>query len=95
MITQNEFEEKIKNSKFIEDPQELIDYRFPVVEYYLKHIANRSATKITPTGIIGLKTSNIILNKPEVNDHINFTALNIAFDGIVKTMMKKWETPKK
>lgn len=40
MITKKEFEERLNNTKVIDDLEEDIEYKLPVLQYYLKNYIN-------------------------------------------------------
>lgn len=40
MITKQEFEERLNNTKVIDDLEEDIEYKLPVLQYYLKNYIN-------------------------------------------------------
>lgn len=40
MITKQEFEERLNNTKVIDDLEEDIEYKLPVLQYYLKNHVN-------------------------------------------------------
>jgi hypothetical protein len=82
MINQNEFEERIAKYEFIPDIQECIDYKFPVVEYFVKYLANKGFIANINGNIQNYHTSEINLKKPNPTDDNNFTLLNYAFDMI-------------
>ena len=37
-MTEEEFKQKVLDSTLLLDPQELIDYRFPLLVYYFLHV---------------------------------------------------------
>jgi hypothetical protein len=92
MINREEFDQKIKENKWFEDPQELVDYRFPIVEFYIKYLFNMKSIVMQADGkAYELLSSDIILNKPDINHIGNFTALNIIYNYILNTYGKHKE----
>lgn len=83
MITKEEFEDKLKNYQYIEDINEDLEYKFPVVEYYLKNHSNMQL--IINNKVISLK--DIVLLRMEDNaKHYEHQLVSQAFMGIQYTL---------
>ena len=41
-MTKNEFLKLLKEDKLLDNPKDLVAYRLPLVQYYLKHYSNNS-----------------------------------------------------
>lgn len=83
MITKEEYELRLKENKWFEDIHETLDYRFPVIEYWLKNEANTLKQFISEKGVQQIHTSQIILKKPDANNNTSFTLVNIAYNFII------------
>lgn len=84
MISKEEFNQRLLDNKTFITIQETIDYRFPVIEYYLKMLSNSS---IVINGML-LSSRQINVNVHTLGEDNNFTSLNIAFDGLRKRLNK-------
>ena len=80
MITKEEFLKRLKEDKFHKNPQQQIDYRLPVVQYYLTNYTN-SVSVVNGT----ITNSNLINIKYLPED---FILVNQAFDSIKKLLIK-------
>jgi hypothetical protein len=81
-MTREEFIERLEEDKFFENPQEMIDYRLPVVQFYLSNYVN--AVIQTPNTLINTKDVTI-----EYNKDTDFTLVNYAFNKIQEKFKKK------
>lgn len=81
MITKEEFENKLKNYKYIEDVNEDLEYKFTVIEYYMKNHAN--AVISTPNGIFNLNEITLIRMEDKALEH---RLVSQAFMGIQYTL---------
>ena len=79
-MTKKEFLERLKEDKWFEDPQELIDYRFPVLQYWLSNYSNRPM--LLNNGDI-ITSNNVTITHSDEN----FTSVNKIFERI-KEMFK-------
>lgn len=77
MIKQ-EFIDRLKEDKWFEQPQDLIDCRLPVVQYYLKHYTN-TALMVNGGHVIQSNKVNIVYNK-----NTDFVLINDAYESILK-----------
>ena len=83
MITKQEFEDKLKNYKYIEDITEDTEYKFPVVEYYLKNHSNLQL--IINNKVMSLKDITLLrMNKED--EHYEHQLISYAFQGIQKEL---------
>ena len=73
-MSKEEFLDRLKEDKFFENPQELIDYRLPIVQYYLTNYTNVSL--MSPDGVFSSKDVTIVY-KPE-----DFILVNYAYERI-------------
>ena len=80
-MTKEEFLAKLKEDKFFENPQELIDYRLPIIQYYLNNFTD--VTILTPEGVINNKHINI-----KYNPETDFTLVNQSWDKIKSQFIK-------
>ena len=79
-MDKNEFIKRLRDNKEFTNPDEMIEHRLPVVQYYLTHYTN--AVLIANNRRINSKNITI-----EFNRETDFPLLNIAFDGI-RTQLK-------
>lgn len=84
MITEEEFIQRLKEDKFPSDPKELIEYRLPVVQYYLTNYTN--STIVNTNTKVAINSKNILI----IERDEDFTLINIAFEGI-KNQLKELE----
>lgn len=77
-MTKQEYAEAISHPKTYNSKQECIDGIFPIVEYYLK---NSNITVVS--GNRKIHSSQIVLNKPDINDDNNFWLLTYAYNKII------------
>lgn len=80
-MEKKEFLKRLKEDKFFSEPEKLAEYRFPVIEYYLKHHSN--ATTIVDNKPVSIKNVKVRYNPDK-----DFIWLNIAFEGIKKQLKK-------
>jgi len=80
MITKEEFLKRLKEDKFHKKPQQQIDYRLPVVQYYLTNHTNSVSV------VNGVMTSSNLINIKYLPE--DFTLVNQAFDSIKKQFTK-------
>lgn len=80
MITKEEFLKRLKEDKFHTDPQDHIDYRLPVVQYYLTN----------HTGAISINGESIVSSRFVTIEYhpLDFVLVNQAFDSIKKQFIK-------
>ena len=76
-ITKEEFVKRLKENKFFESIDETVEYRLPVVQYFL----NNHTNTILQNNFVML-ASNLIEIK--YNNEIDFPLLNQAFESIRK-----------
>jgi hypothetical protein len=88
MMTKDEFEKRIKENITSDNIHDLIEYRWPVVEYYVKYIANKHVLFSINNQVTQIHTSQIVMNKPNADNDEQFCLINIAFDHIKKTFIK-------
>lgn len=76
-MLKEEFIQRIKEDKFFENPKELIEYRLPVVQYYLTNYVNTS-----------LQIDNFVINSKDItikyNPLTDFTLVNYAYERILE-----------
>jgi hypothetical protein len=82
MIDKQEFLKRLKEDKFHQDIQEHINYRLPVIQFYLKYFTNL-LKPINSTTILHSNQINIVYC-PDTD----FLLVNQAFDSI-KQQFKK------
>lgn len=75
MITKEEYLKRLRENKWFDNPKEMIDYRLPVVQYFLTNHTNTNL--LTPKGILNSNTITILYNK-----RTDFPLLNQAFESI-------------
>ena len=78
MMTQQEYEEAIKNPKQYSSKQDTIDGIFTIVEYAIKHL-----NMIVNINGQTFDLSQIIPNKPDINDEKNVFALFMLYNKII------------
>jgi hypothetical protein len=82
-MTYEEFIKQIKEFKFIDSPEECINYKYPIIQYYFKNLMNVTITILDQQrGPTLLNSNQIMINRPRSNEHHNFTAMNMIFDFI-------------
>ena len=79
-MTEQEFLSGLKEDKWFNNPNELIEHRFPFIQYYLKNKTNSQL--ITPMGIIDSKLVELIYDKNE------YLQINQAFMSIKQQFIK-------
>jgi len=79
-MNEKEFLEGLKEDKWFDKPNELIEHRFPFIQHYLKYKSN--AQLITPMGIIDSKLIDLIYDEEE------YTLINQAFMAIKQQFIK-------
>ena len=79
-MNEKEFLEGLKEDKWFDKPNELIEHRFPFIQYYLKYKSNTQL--ITPMGIIDFKLIDLIYYENE------YTLINQAFMAIKQQFIK-------
>lgn len=77
-LTKQEFEKRLKEYKFFTDPEVIINYKLPVIQYYLTNISNINLIisqngKHTP-----FSSRDIIIEYREED----FALINQAFESI-------------
>ena len=77
-MTKQQFIDRLKEDKWLEQPQDLIDYRLPVVQFYLKNYTN-TALMVNGGRVIQSREVNIAYNK-----NTDFCLVNLAYEGILK-----------
>lgn len=77
-MTKQKFIDRLKEDKWLEQPQALIDYRLPIVQYYLKNYTN-TALMVNGGRVIQSKEVNIVYNK-----QTDFVLVNWAYECILK-----------
>ena len=80
MITKEEFLKRLKEDKFHKNPQQQIDYRLPVVQYFLTNHTDSISI------VNGTMTSSKLVNIKYLPE--DFTLVNQAFDSIKKQLTK-------
>jgi len=83
-MTKEEFLERLKEDKFFENPQELVDYRLPVVQFYIKNYVN--AQVMTERGILQL--CSLVIPPINADNTADFTSLNMAYISIINNYKK-------
>jgi hypothetical protein len=73
-MNEKEFLDGLKEDKWFNNPNELIEHRFPFIQYYLKNKTNSQL--ITPMGIIDSKLVELIYKEDE------YAQINQAFVAI-------------
>jgi hypothetical protein len=79
-MNEKEFLDGLKEDKWFNNPKELIEHRFPFIQYYLKNKTNSQL--ITPMGIIDSKLVELIYNENE------YLQINQAFMAIKQQFIK-------
>lgn len=79
-MNEKEFLEGLKEDKWFDKPNELIEHRFPFIQYYLKNKTNSQL--ITPMGVIDSKLVDLISKEDE------YTQINQAFMVIKQQFIK-------
>lgn len=77
-MNKQEFIDRLKENKWFEQPQDLIDYRLPVVQYYLKNYTN-TTLMVNGGRIIQSNKVNVVYNK-----NTDFVLVNQAYEDILK-----------
>ena len=77
-MTKQEFIDRLKENKWLDEPQDLIDYRSPVINFYLKNYTN---TTLLVNGGHSISSNKI---KLAYNKNTDFCLLNSAYEGIIK-----------
>lgn len=75
-MTKEKFIENIKENKYIEDLDKIIEHRLPVVQYFLTNYSN--AQVLTNTGMLNSRLVTI-----EYNKETDFQLVNYAYNCIV------------
>lgn len=75
-MTKEKFIENIKENKYIEDLNKIIEHRLPVVQYFLTNYSN--AQVLTNTGMLNSRLVTI-----EYNKETDFQLVNYAYNCIV------------
>ena len=75
-MTKEKFIENIKENKFIEDLDKIIEHRLPVVQYFLTNYSN--AQVLTNVGMLNSRLVTI-----EYNKETDFQLINYAYNCIV------------
>ena len=81
-MTKTEFFDRLKENKWFEQPQDLIDYRLPIVQFYLKNYTN-TALMVNGGRVIQSKEANIVCNK-----NTDFCLVNQAYESILEQLKK-------
>ena len=82
IMTKTEFIDRLKENKWFEQPQDLIDYRLSVVEFYLKTYT--STTLLVNNGHM-VQSNKINL---KYNKNTDFCLLNQAYEAILEQFKK-------
>lgn len=79
-MTDKEFRERLKENKWFDDAEKLINYRWPVIEYYVHNINMNMIINGVPFSF-----KNMDIKKPQYDkfDDNSFGLMNQAFDGLV------------
>jgi len=80
IMNEEEFLKGLKEDKWFDKPNELIEHRFPFIQYYLKN--KTDALLVTPMGIIDSKLINLIYKEDE------YLQINQAFMSIKQQFIK-------
>ncbi len=75
-MTKEKFIENIKENKYIEDLDKIIEHRLPVVQYFLTNYSN--AQVLTNAGMLNSRLVTI-----EYNKETDFQLVNYAYNCIV------------
>lgn len=75
-MTKEKFIENIKENKYIDDLDKIIEHRLPVVQYFLTNYSN--AQVFTNAGILNSRLVTI-----EYNEETDFQLVNYAYNCIV------------
>lgn len=81
-MTKTEFIDRLKENKWFEQPQDLIDYRLSVVEFYLKNYT--STTLLVNNGHM-VQSNKINL---KYNKNTDFCLVNQAYESILEQFKK-------
>ncbi len=81
-MTKTEFIDRLKENKWFEQPQDLIDYRLSVVEFYLK---NHTGTTLLVNNGHTIKSNKINI---KYNKNTDFCLLNQAYESILEQFKK-------
>lgn len=77
-MTKQEFEDAIKHPETYSSKQETIDGIYPIIEYAIKN------TNVTVhLRNISLNVSQIIANKPDINDEKNVFAMFMLYNKLI------------
>lgn len=77
-MTKQEFIDYLKEDQWFDKPQDLIDYRLPVVEHYLK---NHTNTTLLVNGGHVIQSNNVNV---KYNEQTDFVLVNQAYENILK-----------
>lgn len=84
-ITKEEFLKRLKEDKYHDNIEEHIEYRLPVLQYYLDNLVNvQILTNKGPSNLRGLQIERMKQN----ND---FLLINQAFQSLTNRI-KEWDT---
>ena len=75
-MTKEEFISKLKEDKFFENPEEQVNYRLPVVQYYITNYSN--IVFHSDKGTFDSKNINLVRS----NTAEEFRLINYAFNAI-------------
>lgn len=81
-MNKKEFLKKLKEDEWFDNPNDLINYRLPVVQYFLTNYTNIGLT----INDVMFSSKNIIIN---YNPETDFTLVNQAFLAIKKKFINK------
>ena len=81
-MTKQQFIDRLKENKWFEQPQDLIDYRLPVVQYYLKNYTN-TALMVNGGRVIQSREVNIVYSQ-----QTDFVLVNWAYERILEQFEK-------
>lgn len=81
-MTKQEFIDRLKEDKWFEQPQDLIDYRLPIIQFFLSNYTN--TTLIVNGG--RLIQSNLVNIK--YNKNTDFCLVNWAYERILEQFKK-------
>jgi len=77
-MTKQEFIDRLKEDKWFDAPQDLIDYRLPVVQFFLSNYTN-TTLMVNGGRLIQSNKVNIQYNK-----NTDFCLLNQAYESILE-----------
>jgi hypothetical protein len=91
IIDETEFVKRLSENKDIEDCNERIAYRMPVVQHFITHYS-KGLIQVKANGMIStVRSSDMIINFFDASNTEAYTTMNTAFNEIVSMFTKPKE----